>query len=88
MLRGAAIRKYDAADYCAELSEMAIDGVATRDFIARSNPSASWFNAKVLPICTFALCHGCGRHFNPQLSGTLRECTWKRCPVALDSRNR
>lgn len=80
-------RKYDPTDYRDELQALACEGMDTKTFIARSNPSRAWFRKNVMPICTQARCHACGRYFNPSSIGMMEECTKPRCAVALDRRN-
>ena len=81
------MKHYDAFDYRDELQELVVAGMTTKEFIARSEPSGRWFRMRVKPICTLSLCHGCGRHFNPQVTGSLIECKKPRCPISLDVRN-
>jgi hypothetical protein len=80
--------KYDPEDYCEELQRLACEGMATKDFIARSNPGPKWFRKYVMPIATMARCHACGRYFNPSKVGMLVECTKPRCAIALETRNK
>lgn len=81
------MRRYDPLDYKEELERLAKEGMTTKDFISRSNPSRRWFTARVQPITEVALCHGCGKYFNPQLVGSLQECERPRCSISLDRRN-
>lgn len=72
--------RYDAQDYAAELTDMARDGLATKDFIERSNPSLIWFRKHVRPIVKVALCHSCRKYYNPSKTGSMTECKLPRCP--------
>jgi hypothetical protein len=65
--------KYQVADYREELERLALEGTPTTRFIARSKPSAQWFQKHVQPVAQVALC-SCFRYFNPQETGTLTMC--------------
>jgi hypothetical protein len=80
--------RYSPDDYCDELEYMVCMGLSTKEFIARSRPSSTWFQRNVMPICTRSKCHACHKYFNPSEVGMMIECTYPRCPVALSGQQK